>query len=75
MNLPNFYIAFGTLIIAFGGLLATHGWNARSNFVIRDSPIKAVSNEYLIYEAIILDQKIAEKNEEALSKFVEDRDY
>lgn len=70
MTLPNVYIVLGTLLIAGGGLLATYGWNSRSDMDKRNAIIKAVANEYLIYEAVILDKKIAETNEEELSKFV-----
>ena len=69
MNIPNLYIVLGTLLIAFGGLMATHGWNARSEMYKKNSMLKAVAAEYLIYETIILDPKIAETDEEKLSKF------
>lgn len=68
MNLPNIYIVCGTLLIAFGGLLATFGWSARSDLMIRNGLIKAVSSEYLIYETVILHQKIIETDQKALLK-------
>lgn len=68
--MPNFYILIGTLLIAFGGLVATHGWNARSDMIKKNGMLKAIAAEYLVYEAVILDQKFTEKNEVELTKFV-----
>ena len=70
MTLPNVYIVLGALLITVGGLLATYGWNARSDLTKKNAILKAVAAEYLVYEAVILDKKITETNEEELSKFV-----
>jgi len=70
MVLPNFYIILGTLLIAVGGLVATHGWNARTDVIKKNAMLRSIAAEYLVYEAVILDKKITEKNEEELSKFV-----
>ncbi len=70
MTLPNYYIILGTLFIAVGGLMATHGWNMRSDFIKKNSMIKAVAAEYLVYEAVIHDKKFTETDEKKLSKFV-----
>ena len=69
MNIPNWYIICGTVLITIGGLVATHGWNARSDMLRKASILKAASAEYLTYEAIILDSKFVETNEELLSQF------
>ena len=70
MALPNFYIILGTCLIAIGGLVATHGWNARSDMIKKNGMLKAVAAEYLVYEAVILDTKFTETNKENLFKFV-----
>lgn len=70
MAFPNLYIILGTLLIAIGGLVATHGWNARSDMIKKNGMLKAVAAEYLVYEAVILDKKFTETNEEDLVKFV-----
>ena len=52
MVLPNFYIILGTLLIAVGGLVATHGWNTRSDVIKKNAMLRSIAAEYLVYEAV-----------------------
>lgn len=67
---PNTLIGIGTLLIALGGFVATHGWNAKANAGIRDGLIRGAAAELLVNQAIVSDQKFAEQDDARLAEFV-----
>lgn len=70
MTLPNVMITIGTLFIAIGGFLATHGWSARTEAVQKDGLIRAVAAELMLNIQIVSDQKFIEDNKLKLEEFV-----
>lgn len=67
--MPNFLIVVGTLLIAVGGIIATYGWNAKTEAAQKAAIIRAVAAEYMINVAVINDQKFIETDEKKLCTF------
>ena len=67
---PNILIALGALLIAVGGVMATHGWNARTEVAQREGLVRAVAAELLVNLEIVSDSKFTEKDQDKLEKFV-----
>ena len=70
MSTPNLLIVIGTILIAAGGLLATYGWNARSQEAQKSGLVRGVAAELLMNLSVISDPKFTETDEEKLSQFV-----
>ncbi len=67
---PNTLIAVGALLIAIGGVMATHGWNARTEIAQKEGRIRSVAAELLVNLEIVSDLKFVGKDDEQLTKFV-----
>lgn len=69
MMLANLLIALGTLLLAFGGVIATAGWNARGVAAERDGMIRAVAGETLVNSNIFRDPVFTDNDDEKLARF------
>ena len=70
MSMPTLLILFGTVLIAVGGILATYGWNARTEEVQKSAMVRSVAAELLMNISVINDPKFTETDENKLSQFV-----
>ncbi len=70
MSASIFWIVFGTALIAVGGILATHGWNARTEETQKSAMVTSVAAEWLINTQAIGDPPLAETDKTKLSQFV-----
>lgn len=68
--MPNLFIIVGTLLIAVGGVVATYGWNARTELAQKAGIVRAVAAELLMNIVVTNDRKIIETDEKKLSAFV-----
>jgi hypothetical protein len=68
--MPNLLILVGTLLIAVGGIVATYGWNAKTEAAQKAGMIRAVAAELTMNLSIINDQAIVEPDDKKLSAFV-----
>jgi len=69
MNTANSLIAAGTLLIAIGGIMATYGWNARTDIARKSSIVRSVAAEWVVNTAVIEDEKLSGYDENKLSQF------
>ena len=69
MAIPNFAIVLGILLVAMGGVVATYGWNARTEVTQRNGMIRAIAAETLVNASVFRDPKFSETNEDKLKKF------
>ncbi len=60
MTWPNTLIIIGTLLLATGGVIATHGWNARTTAQQREGLIQAVAAELMVNLRVVSDSKFTE---------------
>jgi hypothetical protein len=60
----------GTLLVAGGGLLATHGWDSWADLQRRRDVIRAVAAETMLNLSIVTDPKFTEKDPNVLRQFV-----
>ena len=68
--MPNILILLGTLLIAIGAIVATYGWNARTEAAQRSGMIKAVAAEWMMNVQVLNDKSISEPDDAQLSKWV-----
>lgn len=69
MTVANLSIVFGTMFIAIGGIMATHGWNAKTVASQKNGIIRAVAAETIVNIAILNDPIFTAKNDKELLKF------
>ncbi len=67
---PNTLIVVGTLLIAGGGIIATHGWNERTNALQRKGLIQAVAAELMVNIQVVSDPKFTETDAARLQEYV-----
>ena len=70
MGAPIFWIIFGTVLIAVGGVLATYGWNAKTEEAQKSAMVRSVAAELLVNIAVVKDPMFTETDEKKLSLFV-----
>ena len=64
MNSPNALIILGTLPIAIGEIIATAGWNARTDIFRRQGLIESVAAESFVNIKVVRSQSYAEEDPE-----------